>query len=113
MKNVLLILGLTVIFFGCTKEDMKLTGNLEIQLYNISNDLELYIYFDGQQDDFFQKIGPIDRSKKIILEMNIGNYTLLPVSSSETYEKKTFQIVQGNTTHIIYDKYNIGKLLYK
>lgn len=94
----------------CSKDDISTTGKLNVEINNLPNDLKLRIYFDCQTKDFFQEIKSIEKSK-INLDLNIGNYAILPISSTETYEKIGFQIVQNKTTFIIYDQYNMGKII--
>jgi hypothetical protein len=109
MKTTILKLSivlsiLLIGFTSCSKDEFSTDGKLSISFVNHPSDLDIAIYSTDNSEIPVYELTP-NEDGKLSITINVGNYILVPRSST-FFPKTGFQIIQDKTTTVSFDKNN-------
>ena len=104
----MLIVVLLTILAGC-KDEVSYTGQVKVTFESIPTNVNISISPLENADISIIGNLKINIQGTLTYELNPGNY-ILTVSASTFFPKVAFQIKAGQTTSIVYDPNNNGKV---
>ncbi|HAH23012.1 MAG TPA: hypothetical protein DCL77_04490 [Prolixibacteraceae bacterium] len=108
IKTGLFIVVLFSILAGC-KDEISNTGQVKVTFESVPTNVDITISPVENPGIAIVQSLKIDINGIVTYDLNAGNY-ILEASGSAFFNNVGFQVKAGQTTSIVYDVHNVGKV---
>ncbi|MCC5930944.1 MAG: hypothetical protein JJU28_16990 [Cyclobacteriaceae bacterium] len=111
IKILLLLFVLGLLMSACAKDELQLTGTLNVNFVEPPEDLRVIILpAENTNIAIYNNLEP-NLQGDLSIELNMGNYVVTGFATSRNFTQVAFQIQPGKTRVIHYSSNGIGRIV--